>query len=124
MIFIDRSVPKSVASALKMVRDDVRWLEDEFSHDIRDPDWLREIGSREWVVVTRDKRIRSRPGERTALMRAGVGCFCLIQGKDPTRWEYLKLIVSTLDEMEQLFRDTERPFLFGIGRTGIMRRII
>jgi len=30
MIFIDRSIPKGVAEALKQVRDDVVWLEDVF----------------------------------------------------------------------------------------------
>ena len=38
MIFIDRSIPRSVAEAFKKVRADIRWLEDEFPHDIRDED--------------------------------------------------------------------------------------
>lgn len=54
MIFFDRSIPKSVAEALKLVRSDVRWLEDEFRHDVRDADWLQEIGSRGWLVIGRD----------------------------------------------------------------------
>ena len=75
MIFIGRSIPKGVAEALKMVRDDIRWLEDEFTHDAKETEWLPEIGRRGWLVITRDKRIRSRPGERKALLDAGVGCF-------------------------------------------------
>jgi hypothetical protein len=124
MIFIDRSVPRSVADALKQVRNDVRWLEDEFPHNVKDHVWLEEIGQRGWLVITRDKRIRYRPGERDALFQGRVGCFCLTQGKDPTRWEYLKLIVFTLDEMQRLYEETEPPFLFGIGRTGVIRRLL
>lgn len=124
MIFIDRSIPKSVAVALKQVRDDVRWLEDEFSHDVRDDIWLRHAGEHGWLVITRDKYIRRRQGERDAIVRYAVGGFCLTQGRDSTRWGYLKLIVGTLDEMESRFEGTERPFLFGVNAAGAFRRII
>jgi hypothetical protein len=103
MIFIDRSVPKSVADALKQVRDDIRWLEDEFPHNVKDPVWLEEVGKRGWLVITRDKKIRFRPGEKGALLRWRVGCFCLTQNTNPTRWELLKLIVPALDEMQRLY---------------------
>ena len=118
MIFFDRSVPRGIVDALKYVRDDVRWLEDEFPHATPDPVWLREVGNRGWLVITRDKKIRSRPGEQRALLENSVGCFCLTQGRDPTRWQYLKLIVGTHDEMLERFERTPRPFLYGVGRTG------
>ena len=44
MIFIDRSIPKGVADALKAVRDDVRWLEDEFRHDTFDMTQRKQSG--------------------------------------------------------------------------------
>lgn len=40
MIFIDRSVPRGVADAVKRMREDVLWLEDEFHHDVSDEAWL------------------------------------------------------------------------------------
>jgi hypothetical protein len=123
MIFIDRSVPKGVADALKKVREDVRWLEDEFQHDTKETVWLQEIGRRGWLVVSRDKKIRTRPGERRALLDAAVGCFIVAQKQNLTRWEYLKLLAATLDEMERVFASTERPFIYTVGRTGQLRRI-
>jgi len=121
MIFIDRSIPKPVAEALKLVRDDVRWLEDEFAHDTPDALWLTEIGARGWLVVCRDKRIRTRPGERQAIIDGQVGCFCLTQKQPLTRWQYLKLLALTLDEMGQMFERTPRPFIYGVGGTGQLR---
>jgi hypothetical protein len=59
VIFVDRCIPKPVADELKRGRDDVRWLEDEFAPGTRDTVWLREVGARGWLVVTRDKRIRT-----------------------------------------------------------------
>src|SRR5215211_7769760 len=110
MIFIDRSIPKGVAEALKQVRDDVIWLEDKFPHDVTDAEWLREAGAQGWIVISRDKKIRSRPGERRALVENGVGCFSITQKQPLNKWGYLKLIVATLDEMERRFAATKKPF--------------
>ena len=123
MIFIDRSVPKGVAAALKEVRDDVRWFEDEFEHDTKETVWLPEVGQLGWIVISRDKKIRTRPAERQALLEARVGCFILTQKQILTRWDYLKLLAATLDEMISLFASTRRPFIYGVGRTGQVRRI-
>lgn len=123
MIFVDRSIPRAVAQALQAVRDDVIWLEDRFPHDTKDPVWLRDAGMNGWLVVSRDKKVRTRPGERQAIIDNSVGCFCLTQKQPPTRWECLKLIVMTLDEMERLFSQTPRPFIYGVRRSGQLRRI-
>ena len=34
--------------------------------------------------------------------------------KNPTKCDYLRIIVSKLEEMEELFRNTPRPFVFKI----------
>ncbi|GAB4327559.1 MAG: hypothetical protein Kow0010_11090 [Dehalococcoidia bacterium] len=124
MIFIDRSIPKSVATALKAVRGDVLWLEDVFVHDASDIEWLSRAGTEGWLVIVRDKKIRTRPGERAAIARAGVGCFVIEQKRDPTRWEYLKLLASTLDEMEARFYSEPRPFICAVTQTGRLRRVV
>ena len=93
------------------MRDDVLWLEDRFQHDTKDTDWLPVAGAEGWLVITRDKKIRTRPGERRAILGNGVGCFFLTQKKDPTRWQYLKLLVLTLEKMESSFATTPRPQL-------------
>lgn len=123
MIFIDRSIPRGVAEALKAVRDDVLWLEDRFSHDAKDTQWINAVGREGWLVISRDKKIRTRPGERAALMRASVGAFILTQKQDLTRWDYLKLLARTLDDMESTYETTDRPFIVGVGRTGTFTRI-
>jgi PIN like domain len=124
MIFIDRSIPKSVAEALQKVRSDVEWLEPRFRHDATEAEWMQGAGEGGWLCITRDKKIRTRRGERQALIDNGVGCFLFVQKQNLTKWGYLKLLAISLDEMEERFAATERPFLYGVGRTGIFRRII
>jgi hypothetical protein len=124
MIFIDRSVPKPVAEALKQVRDDVSWLEDHFDHRAKETEWLPEVGRNGWLVILRDKRIRTRYGERQAIVENGVGCFILNQGNDPTKWEYLKLLALTLDEMLDKFETTARPFIYTVSRDGRLSQVL
>ncbi len=123
MIFIDRSLPGSVAEALKQVRDDVIWLEDRFPHDTPDNDWLAVAGQEGWLVISRDKRISHRQGERAAIAKHNAGCFILGQRKPPTRWECLKLLARTLDKMEEHFAATSRPFIYIVNSSGQMRRV-
>ena len=124
MIFIDRSIPKPVAEALKKVRTDVSWLEDHFVHWTKEQEWLPVAGDNGWLVILRDKKIRTRIGERRAIVEHGVGCFILNQGSDPTKWEYLKLLALTLDEMEDRFRNTAKPFIYTVSRDGAMRQVL
>ena len=126
MIFVDRSVPRSIAEALQKVRSDVRWLEDVwmFRHYTPETHWLPIVGLADWLVVSRDKKIRTRPAERQALMDARVGAFLFTQKSDPTKWEYLKLLAKDLDDMEVIFDTTAHPFIYGIQRSGVLQRIL
>ena len=122
MIFIDRSIPRDIADALACVRDDVEWLEPRFPDDTADEIWLAEAGRQGWVVLTRDKQIRRRYVERQAILDNNVGCFILGHKQTLNRWNLLKVIVGTLDDMEQRFAETPRPFIFTIDSTSRFSR--
>lgn len=94
MIFIDRSVPKGVAEAIRRVRSDVLWLEDKFPHDTPDEIWLEAAGDAGWLVLSRDRKIKTRRGQRQLIVKHRVGYFIINQKQDPTKWEYLRLIVG------------------------------
>jgi PIN like domain len=122
VIFFDRSIPRGVAEAVKQVREDACWLEDVFEEGwIKDREWIPDVGARGWLVVSKDKKIRTRPEERRAVKENNVGCFILNYRQPLTRWEILKLVTSTLDEMEEKFANTPRPFMYLIDRNGRFR---
>ena len=121
MIFIDRSIPRGVADAVKRMRQDVIWLEDEFSHNVPDEEWLVVAGQRGWLVITHDRKIRTRPGERRAIMENGVGCFILTYRQDLKKDEIVALISSTLEEMERRFETIPRPFIYTVSKSGEFR---
>lgn len=119
MIFFDRSVLRGVAEAIKQVRNDAVWLEDVFEeHWIKEREWLPVAGKNGWLVVLRDKKVRTRKEERRAIRENNVGCFILNYKKDKPRWETLKLVVAALDEMEEKFANTPRPFIYLIDGNG------
>jgi len=94
------------------------WLEDKYPHDTKDWDWLPDAGRNGWLVIARDKKIKTRPRERDAVLEHGVGMFVFNQKHDPTKWEYFKLLGACLDEMERIFDDVPRPFIYLIDRAG------
>ena len=121
MIFIDRSIPRGVAEAVKRMREDVIWLEDKFPHDVPDEEWLAVAGQKGWLAITHDRRIRTRPGERRAIMENGVGCFIMTYRQDLKKEEIFALISSTLEEMERRFEATPRPFIYTVSKNGEFR---
>jgi hypothetical protein len=123
LIFIDRSVPKPVADALMCVRNDVEWLEPRYPQDAKDATtWLPDAGKNGWLVIARDKKIRTRAAERQAIIDNGVGAFIIIVKKNLNRWEYLRLIATNLDEMEEVFAATPKPFIWTVETRGLSRK--
>jgi hypothetical protein len=125
MIFVDRSIPRSIAQSLQKVRSDVLWLEEVFifRHDTPDEFWAQHVGIANWLVVTRDKKLRYRPAERAKLIRAGVGAFVFTQKDDLTKWDYLKLLARNLDDMERIFASTPRPFIYAVQHGGTLKQV-
>jgi hypothetical protein len=105
--FIDRSLgDRFVAEALRTHGLTVRAHKDHFPPDAKDEDWLREVGRRRWVVLTKDKMLRYRQTETTALLEAKVRAFVLTWF---LRWarknQYVKPVVSH----HRISRTARRP---------------
>ena len=78
--FVDRSLGRAVAHALRAIGQEVVHHDDLFAPDAADTEWLPVVGERGWALLTKDKAIRTRPIERDALMSAGVRAFFLSAG--------------------------------------------
>jgi hypothetical protein len=118
VIFIDASLPRSVADELKKVREDVLFKHDIFLPGTDDPIWLQRVGAEGWLAITRDARIRTRPAERAAIMENDVGCFILTHQQDLPRSEVVRIVFDYLPEMERLFSSTPRPFIYTVTKNG------
>lgn len=114
--YVDASVPVAVRRALAEARDDVCYagqpgLPKESTGDIH---WLEKAGEHDWVVLKRDKKIRTRPGERSALIHAGVRTFCLTGAGNYTRWDTLRLLVAKWAQIEEVASTVDGPYVYSV----------
>lgn len=89
----------------------------QFARGTPDEVWLPECGRCGWVVLTRDKRIRYRVLERTALRDAGVRAFVFTGGNVGLQ-DTVAILVGALPRIAALCRTQRAPFIFHIGASG------
>ena len=78
--FFDNNFSKKIVESLKANGEDVTHLQDEFPQNTPDTVWLPEIGQRQWIIVTLDRKITRRPAERLALDEANVTAVFIHKG--------------------------------------------
>lgn len=119
--YVDASIPVAVRRALVEVRDDVRYAGQAGApkESTLDRHWLKTAGENDWIVLKRDKKIRKRPGERAALIEAGVRTFCLTAGGNYTRWQTLELLVSRWRRIEEIASSVPGPYIYAVTWAGV-----
>lgn len=109
--FVDRSLGGAfVATAIREAGHAIVVHDDEFDPDARDVDWLRAVGERRWVVLTKDARIRTNALERGALLSSNVAAFILGQG-DMTGPLMASVFVTALPRMTKVLRRWDLPII-------------
>ena len=96
-LFVDRSLGRrKVPDRLREVHPNVIAHDDVFQQDTDDEVWLREAGRRGWIVLTKDERIRRKPGEQIAIVTSGARCFVLHPTKGMTAEQMAEVLVDAL----------------------------
>lgn len=85
----------------------------------QDEVWLPEAGRNGWVVIMRDKHIRSRPGERAALIESGLRTFCLTSAGNASKWDILSLLVANWKEIGRIAREVRGPYIYSVTSGGV-----
>ena len=109
--FLDEDIV-AAGRALATDRDDVTYVGDHGStrqgrppspipFGMDDEMWLPIVGENDWVVITRDKHIRTRPGEIAAVKRHAVKMFALTSAGQLSRWDQLDMLVRRWDRIEE-----------------------
>lgn len=118
MIFVDGSIPRSVADELRNIGKDAKAKIEIFPQDTKDPVWLRAVGVNGWLGLTSDKYIRRRPGEKQAIIDHRAGCFILTYKNDLYKPEIIRVVLDNIEKMEEKFRTTPRPFIYTVTKGG------
>lgn len=122
-VYVDRSLGQTVVpDALRELGLVVHTEVSVFGHvreGVADSVWLERAGQEGWVVFTKDKRIRYRVAERSALVAGGVRAFALAGGNLSGREQATRLVGN----MEAILRACGEPgpFVYSVHAGRIMR---
>ena len=116
IFFTDRDLGSLFPKILLDAGIQVETYNDHFKdNDISDESWLSEAGRNEWCAISKDKRIRYKPNEREAVMRAGVGLFIVI-GTNATHKELADNFVATYHKIKTFLEKHNPPFIAKVYR--------
>lgn len=125
-LYFDRSIGKAVPLALRAVGADVAFDAERYPQapgvaPTGDDVWIDDASRRGEVIVYKDKRIRYRPEERAAFVRAGARMFLL--GGNLSRFEMLRLLMIAWSEIIRLVEADSPPFIYRVGSSGNLARV-
>lgn len=88
-----------------------------------DPDsvWITNAAEQDWVVVLRDKKIRSRPSEKAALASNPLRVLVLTSAGELNVWNQLRTLIRSWDRIEELL-GIEPPWLYSVTKAGLRKR--
>jgi hypothetical protein len=91
--------------------------DDHFAIDCPDEEWLREVARRGWAILTKDRRIRRRPAELTALIESNAAAFVLTAGSlsGPAM---AAAFVAALPRMKRILENYTRPIIVLVSHGG------
>lgn len=84
--------------------------------------WLTACGERDWIVLTRDQRIRRRVLEREAIRKSEASVFALTAG-EATAAETAEVVIRLLVKFANMAVSEPKPFLYTFGLTGRLSRV-
>ena len=90
--------------------------DDHFSQDAPDPEWLAAAGKNNWIVITRDERIRYNVAERQAIRRAKVRAFVLAAQGDLRAEMLAQNFLKAIGKVRQTVKQQKPPFIAKISR--------
>jgi predicted nuclease of predicted toxin-antitoxin system len=116
--YVDRCVGKQVVQALRDAGARVEAHDDHFAQNETDESWIPDVANRGWVILTKDKNIRRRAGEREAVVTASAKIITLTSG-NMTGAEMAATFVTHLADMESLVANQPAPFVAILGPGGM-----
>lgn len=91
--------------------------DDHFARAEEDRVWLRVVGERGWVVLTKDQRLRYRPLERAALRASNARVFVLTAG-NLRGSEIAAVFVAALPKIRRILHRRPGPLLARVSKFG------
>ena len=110
VFFTDRDLGPTVAALLRAGGLTVEAYHQHFDLDnVPDGEWLKLVGSKGWIALSHNKRIRYERDELEDLMNAGVKAFFVI-GKGPHP-AFADAFLRNVHRIKRMIRKVSEPFV-------------
>lgn len=120
IFYIDRCLGRSIANQLRQAGLNIKYHDDEFSQNAQDVEWLREVGNRGWIVLTKDVAITRNTAERLTVTLAEVRLFALSR-QDLSSSEMNDILRSAIPKIQKIVRQHPAPFIAKIYKDGAVK---
>lgn len=114
VFFTDRDLGNRFPDILAAAGLTVERHRDHFRPDCPDDEWLEVVGSRAWVPITHDTRIRYKPNELAAVVRHRVRLLVVV-GKAPFP-DLARTFVATMPRISRFLASHDPPLIAKIYR--------
>jgi PIN like domain len=122
--FLDANVDgDDLASALRSLGLDIKRSRDEFAREALDVDWLPQVGSRGWVLISADRRQSRKSDELAALKQARVRAFYFSTGT-MTATMQIHAFRKGLGQIVRAVRKQTPPFVKIIRPSGAVKPLV
>jgi len=123
VVFLDRCLGKSViagklrAAGLKVVTHFDEFPQTESVPETDDSTWLKKIGSRGWVILTKDQHFDRNQIELAGLLASGAPCFVLTGG-NMTGEQMADAFLHAMPAITRILAKFQPPFVARLTATG------
>jgi predicted nuclease of predicted toxin-antitoxin system len=109
--FLDANLGKhQIAAILRASGEQVIVHDEYFPEGTKDEVWLSEVGSKGWVVLTKDDQIRYHRTEVDAIRRFGARVLILPRGNIKAA-DLGKIILNSMPHIKRFVQRTPAPFI-------------
>jgi len=123
VVLVDRSLGKQIiAASLRDAGFQVEVHDDHFSPDARDEEWLADVGSKGWVILTKDKRIKYRALELAAAVAARAKVFSLTAGSVQGR-DMADIFLKAMPRIKRYVAENNPPYIVRVSKGGMLSRV-
>jgi len=123
--FLDRALGKRfIVQGLSQHNPEiaVEVLDDHFEPNASDEEWLRFIGQKGWIAITKDKRIRYRTPALEVIREEKVKLFMYNKG-NLTGQQMVEILVKAIPRIKTFIAKHEPPFIVTMTKSGKLLKV-
>ncbi|MGH7902033.1 MAG: hypothetical protein ACRENZ_09885 [Thermodesulfobacteriota bacterium] len=125
IFFLDRALGKRfIVQALSKHNPEiiVKVLDDYFESNVADEEWLRFVGHKGWIAITKDKRIRYRTPALEVIRKEKVKLFIFTKG-NLTGQQMGEILIKAIPKVKTFLAKYEPPFIVTMTKSGKLSKV-